>query len=206
MKCKKLCSCLGTCKGTEGLGSNYVCSLSVPAFEEAVEGELLPCPFCAGSAKTYYNTTTQFWFIQCCRCKLKFEFAFHDDSEAIENWNTRRPAVSDDLKARAEESGHSPANQDSNRDIQAEGDEFAAKGDAWGDFLQRKNPIAYNDSYAGFQFGWNAAIAYMKGEKYRQVHPPELCKCAIREPWLAECRRCGKLYHPDGKVSGGRYA
>ena len=48
---------------------------------------------------------------------------------------------------------------------QAEADAFDAKGDAWDEFLNRKNPIEYSDSYAGFQFGWNAAIAYMKGER-----------------------------------------
>lgn len=43
---------------------------------------------------------------------------------------------------------------------QPEGDVFAAKGDALDDFLSRNNPIEYSDSYTGFQFGWDAAIAY----------------------------------------------
>lgn len=90
-------------------------------------------------------------------------------------------------------------------EMQAEADAFDAKGDAWDEFLNRKNPVEYSDSYAGFQFGWNAAIAYMKGER-RTLEPPNLCKCAIRHSGQAKCRSCGKPYHADGNVAGGRYA
>ena len=88
---------------------------------------------------------------------------------------------------------------------QAEADAFDAKGDAWDEFLNRKNPIEYSDSYAGFQFGWNAAIAYMKGER-KTLKVPDICKCPIRQPNRSEWSRCGKPYHPDGSAFSGRNA
>lgn len=64
--------------------------------------ELKGCPFCGGAAKTYYNYQTRFWFIQCGKCKLKFEFAFHDETEAAENWNMRADESAIDKAGRFE--------------------------------------------------------------------------------------------------------
>ena len=56
------------------------------------DSELKPCPFCGGKAHCVYSTPDYILeWIECteCPCQMTFGTYHDDDSEAIEQWNSR---------------------------------------------------------------------------------------------------------------------
>lgn len=61
--------------------------------------KLLLCPFCGGEAYTYTATNVEngvkgkCWLVHCKKCGLNYPHSIkcYIESEAIEQWNTRKP-------------------------------------------------------------------------------------------------------------------
>lgn len=55
--------------------------------------DLLPCPFCRGSAKLNSTYANQEYYIQCNRCLILYDRDrngyFKSEKEVVDKWNTR---------------------------------------------------------------------------------------------------------------------
>src|SRR6187551_263355 len=58
-----------------------------PHVVEAVA--LLPCPFCGGEAKAFYNGLEGLWSVRCTACDAAMDYIGLIEAEAIAAWNTR---------------------------------------------------------------------------------------------------------------------
>lgn len=78
-------------------------SSTTPA-EKGALSELLPCPFCGGSAKLENYIVEAAAFCLTCRATIKHKHASNEDTGirmAVDSWN-RRPALTELRALRAE--------------------------------------------------------------------------------------------------------
>ena len=66
------------------------------------EIELLPCPYCGGSAELDYSVLkinrNNCWRFKCKKCGASASMSFTSKDEAIKNWNTRCNTYIADIK------------------------------------------------------------------------------------------------------------